>query len=177
MRKLTFATAILIIGAVIGLLTAIHQMSVAGLYAVAASPRWESWQPDKQPLWQLYATQRFLNDGSLPPPKTVQLYTRDLDDDGNQFRADCDYRATGPAIKSRWWSLATLSNTAAPTIDVLVAGSALVAQDNVITVNLSRLPQGDNWLKVPDSGSYKVRLVVNDATEAVQLPGIKKIGC
>jgi len=177
MRKLTFATAILIIGAVIGLLTAIHEMNVAGLYAVAANPNWQTWQPDKQPLWQIYATQRFLNDGSLPPPKTVQLYTRNVDDDGNQFRAECDYRSSGPAIKSRWWSMATLSNPATPAADTLVAGSALVAQDNVITVNLSRQPQGDNWLKAPSSGTYMVRLVVNDATDTVQLPSIKKIGC
>jgi hypothetical protein len=177
MRKLTFATAIVIAGAVFGLLTAIHQMSVAGFYAVAASPGWLAWQPEAQSFWQVYAAQRFMAEGSLPPPKTVRLYLRSADDDGNRLRADCDYSFSGPAIKSRWWTIASLSNTGAPVVDVLAAGAALVRQDNVIEVNLSRLPQGGNWLKVPDSGNYIVKIVVNDATDSVQLPGIKKLGC
>lgn len=177
MRKLTFATAIMIVGGVIGLLTAIHMMSVAGFFTVPASPAWQSWQPDSQPVWKIYASQRFLAEGSLPPPKAVQLYTRSVDDDGNQFRVECDYTSSGPAIKSRWWTMATLRDAAAPAADVLAAGAALVRQDNVLDVNLSRLPQGGNWLKVPDSGNYIVRIVVNDAIDAVQLPSIKKVGC
>lgn len=177
MRKLTFATTILILGAVIGLLSAIRQMNVAGFYTVAGSPGWLAWQPETQSFWQVYATQRFLDDGALPPPKSVQLYTRSTDDDGNRFRAECDYAFSGPAIKSRWWSIATLSNMATPAADVLVAGAALVRQDLVLDVNLSRQPQGGNWLKVPDSGNYIVKIVVNDAPEPVRLPGIKKLGC
>jgi hypothetical protein len=177
MRKLTFATVILIIGAVLGLLSAIHQMSVSGLYAVAASPGWSSWQPDRPSFWQIYATQRFREDGALPPPKSVQLYTRSTDDDGNQLRAECDYRFSGPAIKSRWWTVATLRDTASAAADVLAAGSALVGQDNVFEINLSRQPQSGNWLKVPDSGNYLLRVVVNDAIDTVHLPGIKKLGC
>ena len=177
MRKLTFATAIMIFGGVIGLLTAIHMMSVAGFFAVAASPAWQSWQPDKEAVWKIYANQRFLAEGTLPPPKAVQLFTRSVDDDGNQFRAECDYTSSGPAIKSRWWTMATLREAAGPAADVLAAGSALVRQDNILDVNLSRLPQGGNWLKVPESGNYIVRIVVNDASDAVHLPGIKKVGC
>ena len=177
MGKLTFATAIVILGAVIGLLSAIHQMNVAGFYAVAGSPGWLSWQPETQSIWQIYATQRFLDDGGLPPPKTVQLYTRSTDDDGNRFRAECDYAFSGPAINSRWWTMATSSNLGAPAADVLSAGAAQVRQDNVLDVNLSRLPQGANWLKVPDSGNYVVKIVVNDASDPVHLPGIKKVGC
>jgi hypothetical protein len=177
MRRLTFATVILILGAVIGLLTAIHQMSVAGLYAAAASPGWSSWQPDKPSFWQIYATQRFLDDGSLPPPKSVQLYTRTVDDDGNRLRAECDYSLSGPAIKARWWTVASLPDTSSPVSDVLTAGSARVGQDNVMDINLSRQPQGGNWLKVPESGNYLLRVVVNDAIDTVRLPGIKKLGC
>jgi hypothetical protein len=177
MRNLTFAPVIVIIGAVLGLLTAIHQMSVAGLYAAPSSPGWSSWQPEKPSFWQVYATQRFLDDGALPPPKSVQLYTRALDDDGNQLRAECDYSLSGPAIKSRWWTVATVIDTASPPADVLAAGSAVVGQDNTLDVNLSRQPQGGNWLKVPASGNYMLRAVVNDATDTVQLPGIKKVGC
>jgi hypothetical protein len=172
-----FASVAVVAGIALGLLSAIHQMNVAGYYSVAASPGWLSWQPESQSAWQIYATQRLLDDGSLPPPKTVQLYTRSVDDDGNRLRAECDYSFSTPSIKARWWSIATLHDTSLPAADVLVAGSALVRQDNVIDVNISHQPQGGNWLHTPESGNFIVRIVVNDAVETAHLAGIKKIGC
>ncbi len=177
MRPLTISTALLVAGAAIGLLTAIHQMDVAGYSAAENSPGWQSWQQGKQSFWQFYGIQRFLNDGALPPPKAAELYTRSLDDDGNQLHSDCTYNLSGPALQARWWSLASLSDTAIDAADVLVAGAAQISQDHVLDVNISRLPQGGNWLKVPASGSYIVRFVVNDPVDVVHLPGIKKMGC
>ena len=177
MRPLTISTGLLIMGAAIGLLTAMHQMDVAGYSAAQDSPGWLSWQPGKQSFGQFYGIQRFLHDGALPPPKAVELYTREFDDDGNRLHTDCTYKYSGPAIQARWWSMASLSDYGSDAADVLVAGAARVDQDNKLEVNLSRLPQGANWLKLPSGGSFMVRLVINDPVEGVQLPGIKKMGC
>ena len=177
MRQLTFSTSILVAGIAFGLLSALHMLNGSGFSAVDGSPGWESYQPQKSSLWQVYATQRFLADGSLTPPKTNLLFTRSLDDGGNQLRGDCDYEITGAPFPSRWWSLATQGDGASAASDVLVAGAVLVGQDGKLLINVSRQPQGGNWLKPPDSGNYHLSLVVNDPLGQTQLPVLKKTGC
>ena len=177
MRQLTFSTSILVAGLAFGLLSALHMLNASGFSAVEGSPEWASFQPQKSSFGQVYSTQHFLADGSVPPPKTNLLFTRSLDDGGNQLRSDCDYEITGTPFPSRWWSLATQGEGASTASDVLVAGATLIGQDSKLIVNVSRQPQGGNWLKPPDSGNYYLSLVVNDPLGQTQLPLLKKTGC
>jgi hypothetical protein len=179
MGRTTISTAALLVGVILGIVTALHGLGTYGLKPVANAPRWFQWQVSGNDQTMIYALGHFLGDGQLPPPKSAASYLRSVDDEGNGLRADCTYVIEGKVTPSRWWSMSVAEAGEAAPQSELTAGEAVVSQQGDIRVAVSARPMPGNWIVPASSSGFTLHYVVYEAVPNAEmmLPAIKKTGC
>ena len=179
MGRTVLSTAIVLIGLVLGIITAINAMGSVGLMPIAAAPLWSEWQLGPNDSMLVYSLGHFLGEGQLPPPKSTHYFVRSADEDGNSLRTDCIYVVEGKLSPARWWTMSVaLPGTAAPHSE-LTAGEAVLAQDGVLKMTISAHPMPGNWIVPPDGNSISLYFIVNEPTpgQHMLLPTVTKSGC
>lgn len=179
MRRTTISGVALLIGLVLGIVSAINALGSAGLKPVAASPRWSEWRLGEKDNLLIYSLGHFLGNGQLPPPKSAQYFVRSVDEDGNGLRADCVYIVEGKVTSARWWTLSIAPSGVMAAHSELSAGEAVVNQDGDLKISISARPMPGNWIAPADSNALMLRYVINEAMlgEATVLPTVTKRGC
>lgn len=179
MGRTTFSAAALLIGLVLGIVSAINALGVMGLKPDALSPRWSEWRLADKDSMLVYSLGHFLGEGQLPPSKSTRYFVRSLDDDGNGLRADCIYVIQVEVTPARWWTMSVAPfGVAAPHAE-LSAGEAVVSQDGILKASISARPQPGNWIAPADSSAMSLVYVINEAVEGqpIALPSVTKSGC
>ena len=179
MGRTTISGAALLVGLVLGIVTAINALGAMGLKPVSESPRWSEWRLDENDRLLIYSLGHFLGEGQLPPPKSAQYFERTLDEDGNSLRADCVYIVEGKVTPARWWTMSVASPGTSFPRSELTAGQAVAGQDGSIKVIISSRPKPGNWIAPADSSTLSLRYVINEAVQGqdIALPTVTKSGC
>ncbi|MDE2444894.1 MAG: DUF1214 domain-containing protein [Alphaproteobacteria bacterium] len=179
MGRTTNSTLALFVGAVLGIITALHGLGNFGLKPVPGASRWAQWQVGGNDTFQIYALGHFLSEGQLPPPKSSASYLRSVDDEGNSLRADCIYFVDGTLPPSRWWSMTVADGRGSEPRSELTAGEAITSQSGELRVTISARPMPGNWIMPPNSSNLTLSFVVNEAVPGydIALPAIKKASC
>ncbi|MDE2383055.1 MAG: DUF1214 domain-containing protein [Alphaproteobacteria bacterium] len=177
--KISLGSAFLLGGAVVGYLTGVNALSRSG--QVAADGKWMQGRVDPKNPNALYALGHFRQDGLLPPANGALFYTRLVDDDGNSLRSSCSYQLSGPQPAARWWSVSA-GDVAGGKAASFSARDAVLTSDDQLNLALTRRAAPGNWLALPDVGTLRVALVIDEPYPtpkggAVPLPSIKKLGC
>jgi hypothetical protein len=178
MGRATYLIAAIVVGLLLGIVSAVNALGSFGLLPVAAEPSWAEWQLASSDAKLTYTLGHFLSNGQLPPPKLAQSFVRTTDDNGERLRSDCVYLAEGKITPARWWTMSVNQTGRLSTHSVLTAGEAVVGADDVLKVTISSQPMPGNWLE-PDSSNISLVYIINEAPngETVQLPSITKKGC
>ena len=179
MGRTTISGGALLVGLVLGILSAINALGAVGLKPVAEYPRWSEWRLGEKDRFLIYSLGHFLIEGQLPPPKSAQYFVRNLDEDGNSLRADCVYVVEGKVTPARWWTISIAPSGVASPHSELSAGEALVNQDGTLKVSISARPMPGNWIVPADGSALSLRYIVNEAVpgEAIELPTVTKSSC
>ncbi len=168
-----------VVGAALGLASAVYSLDGFGLKAVAENTGWQEWSLSPGDRLQPYGLGHFLSSGKVPTPSSTRYFVRSLDDDGNSLRGECIVLVSGPTIASRWWSISAGDAGDVTAEAVLSAGQAMLEPDGNLKVGISRQPIAGNWLKPDTSGNYTLVYVVSEPDKGVdiKLPTVKKGGC
>lgn len=179
MGRMTISGAALLIGLVLGVISAISALGAVGLRSVDAAPHWFEWQLGEKDSLLIYSLGHFLGEGQLPPPRSSQYFVRNVDEDGNGLRADCDYIIEGTVTPARWWTMSIAPSGVAAPHSELSAGEALVSQDGDLKISISARPMPGNWMTPADSSAFSLRYVIDEAAqgEVIAFPTITKSGC
>ncbi len=179
MGRVTIFGAALLIGLILGVVSAINALGAMGLQPIAASPRWSEWRLGERDNLLIYSLGHFLSEGQLPPPKSSQFFVRSVDEDGNGLRADCVYTVEGQVTVARWWTLSIAPSGVTAAHSELSAGEAVVGQGGDLRVTISARPMPGNWIAPADTSALLLRYTINEAApgETVSLPTVTKSGC
>lgn len=179
MGRTTISGTALLIGLVVGIMSAINALGAMGLKPVADSPRWSQWRLDEKDSLLVYSLGHFLSQGQLPPQKSAQYFVRTLDEDGNGLRADCVYIVEGKVTPARWWTMTVAPPGVSAPHSELTAGEAVTGQDGTIRASISANPKPGNWIAPADSSALSLRYVINEAVQGqdIDLPTVTKSGC
>jgi hypothetical protein len=125
---------------------------------------------------------------ALAPAETV-YYTAFADSDGQPLDGRCDYRVTGRALPSRWWSLTMygadsyLVANAAGIYSRHASNLALDADGGYAVAVSAHAKQG-NWLPAPAQGAFSITLrlynpapAVYDNLTTIARPAIARESC
>ena len=179
MRILNSSTVFIALGLALGLGSAIQSLDGWGMQPVADNPGWKEWRLSVNDRLQPYALGHFLASGSVPTPISTHYFARELDDDGNALRGDCNFVLEGPALQARWWSLSIQDASGASPHSILSAGKAVLDNNMQLRVTIALHPVPGNWLQPSDSGAFTLHYVVSEPEkgEILNLPHIKKGSC
>jgi hypothetical protein len=178
-----FATgsAILVLGAVAGYISAQQALGRAGLAPVVDEPYWQRVVVNPKDPYAVYAIGHFQVEGFLPPPTSANVFVRKVDDDGNSLRSECAYKLLGAAPQSRWW-IVKLGNSSDDG-NVLSARDAILSGTDQLQIGIAKRPTPGNWLVMPQLGNLQLSLVMNEPYPLVKnakpapLPALKKLEC
>ncbi len=179
MRILNSSIAYIVAGLALGLTSAIYGLDHFGLKPVAGAAGWQEWRLTASDRFSPYAIGHFLSDGRVPTPSSAKFFMLDVDADGNNLRADCAYTIEGTPVPSRWWSISIANAVSNAEGTTLSAGNAILEGDGTLSATVSREPMPGNWLRLADSGAFKIMYAVSEPAAGVQveLPLVKKGGC
>ena len=90
MRILNSSTVFIVVGLALGLGSAMQSLDGWGMQRVTDNPGWKEWRLSINDRLQPYALGHFLASGSVPTPISTHYFVRELDDDGNGLRGDCN---------------------------------------------------------------------------------------
>ena len=177
-RSLVLSATVLI-GILLGIITAINAFGSVGLKAVSGSPHWSEWRLEQSDSMLIYALGHFLSAGQLPPPKSARFFERNVDDEGNGLRADCAYVLQVKLTPSRWWTLSVANAGVLSPHTEITAGEAFIGSDGILKVTISARPSPGNWIVPSVDGSMNLHFIVNEptASEVLMLPTVTKNGC
>ncbi len=190
MRGVIKLAAVLLVGALIGLITA-YQM-IAGRYGLVSQSKgpWTVWDQAGSPRVDPYTRAHFLLRGRLPAShfEAVELEAR-VDDDGKTLDADCVYAISSPKPPARWWSLSAFPEDAGRATEPLSEAS-LIAQrvvyepDGSFRATLSPEVRPGNWFKPASDGDLVLRYRLYNPDPAYRsaplqgaVPSIKREVC
>jgi hypothetical protein len=145
-------------GAIVGAVSATLAIDIAGSAPASGGSAWRVWERTSAADADPYALAHFLLQGNLPPPAPlVAQYYRARDDDGERLSTNCTYELAGPSPDARWWGITAGSGG--------LSGQATSAETVVdpsgrLRIRLSRYPQTENWLELPDAGSFDLKFTV-----------------
>ncbi|MEL6694119.1 MAG: DUF1214 domain-containing protein [Pseudomonadota bacterium] len=124
--------------------------------------------------------------------KEAVYFVTQTDDDGAPLRSQCTYRVTGPAIDTRWWSLALYDSKTqhyVPNAENRSSWNSVSvprADDGTWVIYVAPTQQAQTWLpsqKMPDLKYELMHRVYNpsDATRArlpnIELPTVERVSC
>lgn len=179
MRIFNSSTVFIVVGLALGLGSAMQSLDGWGMRPVADNAGWKEWRLSVSDRLQPYAMGHFLASGSVPTPISTHYFVRDVDDDGNLLRGDCDFIVVGPAISARWWSLSIQNAQAAEAHSILSAGKTILDHNMQLRATIALHPVPGNWLQPAGSGTFALRYVVSEVEkgEILNLPRVKKGSC
>jgi len=180
--RFSFGAAFLVAGVAGGYITGMQALSRAGTMPAPDGSKWVQEVVNQKDPYNIYAIGHFKSEGQVPPPRSAQLFSRIVDEDGKALRGDCSYQLSSAAFPARWWavnvialgsSLPAVSSTAA---DVVITG------DERLDINLSRHVATGNWLATPDASALKVTLTLHEPYDknkkgVLNLPTLSKVSC
>jgi hypothetical protein len=178
-----FATgsAILVLGAVAGYISAQQALGRAGLQSVPDEPNWQQVVVSPKDPYAVYAIGHFQVDGFLPPPTSAHVYVRKVDDDGNSLRSECAYNLVGAAPQSRWWIVKVGNSSDAG--NTLSARDAILSGTDQLQIGIAKHAMPGNWLVMPPLSGVQLSLVMNEPyplaknAKPMPLPALKKMEC
>lgn len=179
MRIFNSSTIFIVLGLVLGLGSAMQSLDGWGMQPVADNVGWKEWRLSVNDRLQPYAMGHFLASGSVPTPISTHYFVRDVDDDGNPLRGDCNFTIEGPAISARWWSLSIQNIKETTAQSILSAGKTILDSNMQLQATISLHPVPGNWLQPPGSGTFTLGYVVSEPEkgEILNLPHVKKGSC
>ncbi len=178
---ISLGSTLLVLGVVVGYISAQQSLDRAGLKPVAGEPQWQQAVASPKDPYVIYSIGHFIADGFLPPPTSAQVYVRKVDDDGNSLRNDCTYSLLGAAPQARWWALKI--GSAAPNLAMLSARDAILSGTDQLEIGIAKHQTPGNWLAMPQAGAIELSLVMNEPyalaknAKPLPLPALKKIEC
>lgn len=194
-KKLIKNTAIIIVGMIIGALTAFQAISTGWSVEVRENNTWRMHQNYASTELSIYAHAYLRRSGHLPLPQDQAIYFFSYDDsDGNGLTANCDYEIIGDEFNVYWWSLSLHDSEFVKIENPSRRYSFNMANivrkpDGQYKISISAQAKTGNWLPVSEKAAqegaafmlslrlYGVeRIMIGDA-EQLNLPSLKKMGC
>ncbi len=178
---ISLGSTLLVLGVVVGYVSAQQSLGRAGLAPVADEPQWQQAVASPKDPYVIYAIGHFISDGFLPPPTSAQVYVRKTDDDGNSLRSDCAYSLVGAVPQARWWAVKI--GTVAPNVKMLSARDAILSSTDQLQIGIAKHQTPGNWLAMPQTSPIELSLVLNEPyalaknAKRLPLPALKKIEC
>ncbi len=180
--RFSIGAAFLVAGVAGGYISAMQALSRAGTAASPDGSKWVQELVNPKDPYSIYAVGHFKTEGLLPPPRTAQLYSRLVDDEGKALRSDCSYRITSAALPVRWWAI-NVATLGAPTQAVsFSAADVILSGDDRLDLVLSRRANPGNWMVLPEGPNLKITLTLYEAYDKnkkgnVTLPLLAKMVC
>ncbi len=179
MRIFNSSTIFIFLGLLLGFGSALQSLETMGVQPVADESGWNEWRLSVDDRLQPYAMGHFLAAGSLPAPVSTHFYIRDLDDDGNPLRGDCNFVVDGPGLSARWWSLSVRNFESTKPQAVLSAGRAVLDSNKQLHATIALHPTPGNWLQPDGKGTFTLTYVISELekSELLVLPHVKRGRC
>jgi len=180
--RFSIGAAFLVAGVAGGYITAMQALSRAGTAAAPDGSKWVQELVSPKDPYSIYAVGHFKTEGLLPPPRTAQLYSRLLDEDGKALRGDCSYRISGAALPVRWWAVHVAALNAPLQATSFSAADAILTGDDRLDLVLSRRASPGNWMLIPEGPNLKITLTLYEAYDKnkkgnLTLPALAKMSC
>lgn len=191
MRGLIQFAAVCLIGALLGLVSA--QQLVGGRFGAFAQTKgaWTVWPAAGLPKTDPYTRAHYLLHGRLPMSNFEALeFEARADDQGHSIDSACTYRILASMPKSRWWSLAAISEDARrpPPADagaaMLISQQVVYESDGTFKAVLSPEPASGNWFRPAGEGSlvlllrlYNPEAALRNSPLSADLPRIEREVC
>ena len=178
MKKLGIILLVIATGLLLGWLSARIMLNQADANGSPALGGWHASSVSGTGLLSIYESGHYLLSGKLPPPGHVRLFSRTVDDDGNQLRGDCVVVLEGTMPQARWWSVNAQGGGPAQGI---AAGNAVEEAAGTVAITVSRNPMPGNWFAPATDGNYTLLLALQDLTAdedgGYKLPTVRRLWC
>lgn len=180
MRSVLHLLSALLVGVVVGWLSAIGAISNLGFASIKDEPYWQQRQNGREQFAAPYALAYFTNAGQVPPPTTTRFFQRGVDEEGATLDGSCVYTMTGRITPARNWMVgADFGDGARITLN---AGQLILGPDGAFTLAFSPYPVPGNRIDTADQGRMSIVIVVHEAVqgegaEDAALPRVTKVRC
>lgn len=195
MNKLIKNLAIIILGIIIGALTAFQAISTGWSVEVRKNNAWRMHQNYASTELSIYAHAYLKRSGHLPLPQDQAIYFFSYEDsEGNDLTANCEYEINGDEFEVYWWSLSlhdeNFTKIENPSRRYSFNMANLVRQnDGRYKISISATAKTGNWLPVNAQAArdgtafmlslrlYGVERIMIGEAEQLNLPSVKRVGC
>ena len=195
MKTLIKNIAIIILGIIIGALSAFQAISTGWSVEVRKNNAWRMHQNYASAELSIYARAYLERSGHLPLPQDQAIYFFTYkDSDGNDLTANCDYEINGDDFQVYWWSISLHDSDFIkfenPSRRYSFNMANLVRQnDGRYKISISAKAKTGNWLPVNDQAAqdgaafmlslrlYGVERIMIGEAEQLSLPSVKRLGC
>ena len=166
----------MMIGITLGLLlTAASIRSGHGVLAIHAGP-WTAWPHNGAPDIDPYARAILAHSGEAPLGREEGLmFLADVDSNGAQLDARCEYRVTDPTPPARYWTLGLASRKGYllpnPTGRYAFSSSDVLRRNaGSFEINVAKEARPENWLSPGDANGFIFVLRLYDTPIDVDAP-------
>ena len=191
MRTIINITIVLLIGLIIGGLSANFTLQRShGIGAVNTGP-WSAWPFVGGAEVDPYTSAKATADGTIPLGAAEGLAFEAISDqEGAALQKACKYEVSGNTSATRMWTLSaynldgSLIISEAAIVSAIYSGKIVRYPDSSFAVKIGASPQSGNWIPTTGKGKFKLVLRLydtpitsNSGVIDPQMPRVKMIGC